>query len=83
MILRGYTGKPKLEIHQISFVFMCTEIGYTLPIDIIKDNREKKKWILGESEGGGQLTVKEGNGEQMCGMVTGMGSVIGCPRTTP
>ncbi len=26
-------------------------------------------------KGGGQLTVKTGNGEQMCGMVTGLGSV--------
>ena len=32
---------------------------------------------------GGQLTVKEGNGEQMSGMVPGLGSVSGCPHKTP
>ena len=31
-------------------------------------------------KGGGQLTVKVGNGEQMCGMVPGLGSVSGCPH---
>jgi hypothetical protein len=32
---------------------------------------------------GGQLTVKVGNGEEMCGMITELGSVSGCPRPTP
>ncbi len=32
-------------------------------------------------KGGGQLTTKTGNGEQMCGMVPGLGSVIGCPHS--
>ena len=30
-------------------------------------------------KGGGELSDKTGNGEQMCGMVTGLGSVIGLP----
>ena len=33
-------------------------------------------------QGGGQFPVKEGDGEQMCGMVPGRGSVSGCPRPT-
>jgi hypothetical protein len=32
---------------------------------------------------GGQLASKVGNGEQMRGMVPGLGSVSGCPRPTP
>ena len=31
----------------------------------------------------GKLVAKSGNGEQMLGMVPGLGSVIGCPRPTP
>ena len=34
-------------------------------------------------KGGGQLKTKSGDGEQMSGMVPGLGSVSGCPRTTP
>jgi hypothetical protein len=34
-------------------------------------------------KGGGQLTTKAGNGEQMRGMVLELGSVSGCPRPTP
>ena len=34
-------------------------------------------------KGGGQLADKVGNGEQMNGMVPGLGSVNGCPRPTP
>ncbi len=34
-------------------------------------------------KGGGQLATKAGDGEQMCGMVPGLGSVSGCPRPTP
>ena len=30
---------------------------------------------------GGQLAAKAGNGEQMCGMVPGLGSVSGCPHS--
>ena len=30
-------------------------------------------------KGGGQLATKKGNGEQMCGMVPGLGSVSGLP----
>ena len=29
-------------------------------------------------KGGGQLATKSGDGEQMCGMVSRLGSVIGC-----
>ena len=32
-------------------------------------------------KGGGQLPDKEGNGEQMRGMVPGLGSVSGCPHS--
>ncbi len=32
-------------------------------------------------KGNGQLVVKEGNREQMCGMVSGLGSVNGSPST--
>ena len=34
-------------------------------------------------KGGGQLASKAGNGEQMCGMVTGLGSVSGLPSQNP
>ena len=34
-------------------------------------------------KGGGQLTVKTGNGEQMCGMVPGLGSMSGLPSRNP
>ena len=34
-------------------------------------------------KGGGQLATKEGDGEQMCGMTSGLGSVSGCPRSCP
>ena len=30
-------------------------------------------------KGGGQFATKTGNGQQMCGMVSGLGSVIGLP----
>ena len=49
------------------------------------NNNETKKhgdsW--GNLKGGGQLAVKEGNGDQMCGMVPGLGSVSGYPHKTP
>ncbi len=32
---------------------------------------------------GGQLDTKTGDGEQMCGMVSGLGSVIGLPSQNP
>ena len=34
-------------------------------------------------KGGGQLADKSGNGEQMCGMVPGLGSVSGLPSQNP
>ena len=34
-------------------------------------------------KGDGQLSDKTGDGEQMCGMVPGLGSVSGCPRSIP
>jgi hypothetical protein len=34
-------------------------------------------------KGGVQLAAKTGDDEQMCWMVPGLGSVSGCPRTTP
>ena len=44
----------------------------------------KKLWILGESEGIGatrRQLGKPGNGEQMRGIMTGLGSVSGLPST--
>ena len=34
-------------------------------------------------KGGGQLVTKAGDGEQMCGMVPGLGSVSGLPSQNP
>jgi hypothetical protein len=39
--------------------------------------------LKGKLKGGGQLAAKVGDGEQICGMVPGLGSVTGCPRPTP
>ena len=51
----------------------------------LKHLREEKKnngsWV--NLKGGGQLSGKSGDGEQMCGMVPRLGSVSGCPRPTP
>ena len=43
--------------------------------------KKKKHGSWANLKGGGQLTVKVGNGEQMCGMVSGLGSVSGCPHS--
>ena len=43
-------------------------------------SKKKKHGSWANLKGGGQLAVKTGNGEQMCGMVPGLGSVIGCPH---
>ncbi len=42
--------------------------------------KKKKHGSWANLKGGGQLATKTGNGEQMCGMVTGLGSVSGCPH---
>ena len=41
----------------------------------------KDAWVI--LKGGGKLATKVGNGEQMCGMVPGLGSVRGYPHKTP
>ena len=51
-----------------------------LPSDNVKENNGGS-WA--NLKGGGKLTVKEGKGQQMRGMVPGLGSVSGCPRPTP
>jgi hypothetical protein len=42
---------------------------------------EKKNGSWANLKGGGQLAAKVGNGEQMRGMVSGLGSVSGCPHS--
>ena len=41
---------------------------------------KKKHGSWANLKGGGQLASKTGNGEQMCGMTPGLGSVSGCPH---
>ncbi len=43
--------------------------------------KEKKHGSWANLKGGGQLAVKVGNGAQMFGMVSGLGSVSGCPHS--
>ena len=47
------------------------------------DKKKRKHGSWANLKGDGQLATKEGNGEQIRVMVTGVGSVIGCPRPTP
>ena len=67
--------------HDNSYVYsrVCVKVP------CLDDNLKKKKyngsWV--NLKGDGQLATKAGNGEQMCGMVPGLGSVSGCPRPTP
>jgi hypothetical protein len=42
---------------------------------------KKKQWS--NLKGSGHLTVKTGDGEQIYGMVSGLGSVSSCPLSTP
>ena len=43
--------------------------------------KKKKHGSWANLKGGGQLAAKAGNGEQMRGMVSGLGSVSGCPHS--
>ncbi len=45
-----------------------------------KEVEKKKQGSWANLKGGGQLTSKGGNGEQIRGMVSGLGSVGGCPH---
>jgi hypothetical protein len=44
---------------------------------------KKIQWLLGEFERMWATRPKAGDVEQMCGMVPGLGSVSGCPQSTP
>ncbi len=51
---------------------------YTYTIHFEKKNKHGS-WA--NLKGGGQLTAKAGNGTQIRGMVSGLGSVSGCPHS--
>ena len=42
-----------------------------------EDSENNDSWV--NLKGGGKLASESGNGEQMCGMVPGLGSVSGLP----
>ncbi len=48
---------------------------------VIIERKKKKHGSWANLKGGGQLDAKAGNGEQMCGMAPGLGSVSGCPHS--
>ena len=47
----------------------------------LSENKNNDSWV--NLKEGGKLTVKVGNGEQIHGMVPGLGSVSGFPGSTP
>jgi hypothetical protein len=52
--------------------------------DYTRSDRNKSKHVSWANlKGDGYFDTKEGNGEQMLDMVSGLGSVIGYPRPTP
>ena len=60
-----------------------TNVGYNCDsrIRVGTMDQDGDSWV--NLNGGGQLSDKPGNGEQIRGMVSGLGSVIGYPRSTP
>ncbi len=47
----------------------------------MKKKKHNDSWV--NLKGGGQLATKAGDGEKMCGMVSGLGSVSGLPSQNP
>jgi hypothetical protein len=51
--------------------------------ELLQMNKKRKHDSWANLTGDGQLTTRSGNGEQMRVMVSGLGSVSGCPRPIP
>ena len=67
------------------FLLYVSEVSPKDLMSLLLPTPEKKKhndFSVNLKEGG-QLKTKSGDGEQMSGMVPGLGSVSGYPRTTP
>ena len=79
--LRDWVVQNIIETGKTNFTHTCYTHTHDHTHTHTHTHTHNGSWV--NLKGGGRLTTKVGNGEQMSGMVSGLGSVSGSPWSTP